>query len=357
MGSFSLGPSNDLHSFIAQSPIDDYRTALSHFSTTELLENFDALSHQPILDREKKLKNLFEFIDSISKLELLGKEMSVSHFLSFLSCLDFQTDFQNKLAIILTGLEPSVFSQSLHTIRSEHLHYLKDEGLFEPLQYHLTQFVHEGENLLKDIEQKENIFLQNISTIHPEDLTPESLQDLINQIDMMRNQILKYLEQLSTALAIVWQTDRIDLIDALSSLNDSLLHRLSFAIGHPASEEIRASGLYEFLEKTFSIIFDASLKDTDSAMEGMTRLSIWHLKDYWELGLLPSIKKFEDLEFLPSSNKNMIYSQGIYSFVQKQLEQLHLITVADLKKAHLFSKSLIQNYIARHQHLLKLLKN
>jgi hypothetical protein len=344
-----------LKKFISESSVEQFKTALPHFSFAALTECFVLLRTQPVLDSKGKFNCLFQFVDSPTTLENLGKHFSVPHFLSFLEFLDHHPSYHNRLTFNLVGLDPLVFSQALHLLQYHHLAYLKNESLLEPLQYHLMQFAHEGESLQQQTEQKVQQFIQNLSSTKPEELTEDSLNTLINQIDSLRNQLLDYLERISTALAIVWHTDRIDLIEKLSSINEALQHQLAYPIGHRPSDHLSSTGLYYELEQALSSIFDASLKDEDAALEGLTRLSIWHLKDYWELGLLPSIHHIQELDLDPkryNEEERLAHHQRLLSLVQQKLERLQIGTVGSLKKAYLFSKPLLKRYISQHQHLL-----
>lgn len=341
--------------FLSQSSKEQFQQALSLFSFNELAESFHLLQTLPNLEAKNKLHILVDFLDSASILEVIGKHFSVSSFISFLDFLAQFPEYQNRLTFILIGLQPLIFSQALHFLQNKHLHILRQEGLLEPLQYQLTQFTHEGEIIRQNVEQEIQQFKQSLTLIQPEQLTTNTLQNLFGSIDQFRNQLLDYLERASTALAIAWNTDRIDLIEKLSSINEIIQHQLTHLIGHPTFDHLPATGLYAFLKQILSNIFDTSLDDEDAAMEGMTRLSIWHLKDYWELGLLPSIQHSETLELDSQKydeKQHWEHQQKLMSLVQLQLTRLGIEKVKDLKKLNLFSKSLLKTYIEQHHHLL-----
>jgi hypothetical protein len=346
---------DDFTTFISESSLEQFANTLSHFSFPQLVESFLLLQTLPAIESKRKLDCLFKFVDSPSTLEILGKHFSVPHFPSFIEFLHHHPSYQNRLNDILVGLHPEVFSQALHHLQNHHLNYLKHQGLLEPLQYHLTQFVHEGESLEQQTAEKVQQFSQNLQSTNPLELTPDLLDSLIKQIDSLRNLVLDYLERASAALSIVWHTDRIDLIEKLSSVNEILQHQLTSLIGHKPFDHLPATGLYLSLGQTLSSVFDSTLKDDDSALEGLTRLSIWHLKDYWELGLLPSIHHIQQLDFDVQSDdeeERRSHQQHLFALVQQQLDRLQIGTVGALKKAYLFSKQLLLAYIRKHQHLL-----
>lgn len=344
---------DQLKKFISESSLEEFKTMFPHFSFSELAETFVLLQSQPAIESKDKLAHFFQAVDSPAMLEILGKHFSIVHFLTFLEFLDHHPSYQNRLSFVLIGLNPVIFSQSLHHLQSSHLAYLRHEGSLEPLQYHLTQFAHEGESLQERVEQQAKQFIQQLQIIETEEVTQEILKALLDQIHSLRDHLLDYLERISTALAIVWHTDRIDLIEKLSSINEGLQHQLTYLIGHPPFDHTSSTGLYFTLEERLSSIFDTALKDEDAALEGLARLSIWHLKDYWELGLLPSISHIQELDLYHHNEKERLaYHQHLSSLVQQQLERLQIGTVGSLKKAYLFSKPLLKAYIKEHQHLL-----
>lgn len=334
---------NALHQFFSQSSLEEFRKTIPSLAFPDLVEGLTILQTQPTENGKNKLEHVFSYVTSGVELESLSKHFSPESFLCFLEFIIKQPQFQDQLTFVLIGLPPSVFSQALHLLTEKHLILLQIASKIEPLQYQLTQFYHEGETLKQHVEQRVQLFKQELLTIMTEQMTPDLLQNLIGNIDHLRNLLIDYLERASAALAIVWHTDRIDLIEKLSSMNESIQHQLSHLIGHSAFDHLPASGLYAFLEQNLSNIFDSTLNDDDAAIEGMTRLSVWHLKDYAELGLLPSMQ---------SHDKELVAKQTLNSLVQVQLERLGIGKVRDLKKFHLFSKYLLKDYIEKHYDLL-----
>lgn len=329
---------------VAQSTPEQFNEALPHFSLPELADCFVLLQqNKESVQGDEKLKHLFQYLCSEKKLRPLGENLTLEKFLSILNFLTHHSSVQERLSDILVGLQPQVFSSALLFFQTEQLALFKDDRLLEPLQYHLTQFVHEGEALYRKINDQIEQFEENLRFVKPEELTEDTLHELIIPIDAYRTQLLQILEKVSTALSIAWNTDRIDLIEKLSNMNEKLQHQLTHIVGHPASENFPSSGLYLELKNSLSMIYDSSLQDDDASVEGLTRLSIWHLKDYWALGLLPEIHQLEDLEVSP--NQEGMEPHHLFSDVQKRLEQLKIGTVGDLKRENIFSKPLLKNYI------------
>ncbi len=339
---------------VLQSTLDEFKEALLHFSMLEMGHSFLLLQSKPQNDSQNKQESLFQFIDHPSMLEALGSHLFSENFLAFLNFLDQHPSYLNRLPFVLVGLSPAVFSESLPDLQDNHLLLLKHESLSEPLQYHLTQLVHEGEFLLQRTEQAVQQLEKEFLSVKPERLTTESLNALFQQITFLDKPLIHYLERVQKALSIAWHTDRLDLIERFSWVNEALHHQRLQAIGYPASDHLLSTGLFLTLEKHLSKIFDtAPLEDTDAALEGLTRLSIWHLKDYWELGLLPSIQNTEQLTGDSSQEEEQLAHQHrLFAIVQQQLDRLEISNIGALKKKHLFSKALLKSYITKNQVLL-----
>lgn len=334
--------------FLSKSSKEEFKENLSLFSLSELVESLTLLRTQPVSEANEKLHELLSWIDASFNIELLGKHFSPKSFANYLEIMSQHPHFQNRLSHLLVGIDPLVFSEALQYLQDVHLDLLKQEGLQEPLQYQLTQFFHEGEALKEAIEREGLKFQQELNSYIPEQVSSDLLQELLTKIDGFRNILIEYLDKTSTALAIVWHTNRIDLIEKLSSINESIQHQLNHFVGHPAFDTLPPTGLYAYLQNHFAKVFDSSLRDNDAAIEGMTRLSIWHLKDYWELGLLPFLKEEEILDMekqMDNESKRLEEQERYMILVKEQLEQLRIKTVADLKHLHLFSRSLLRTYI------------
>lgn len=338
---------------LLQSTLEEFKEALPHFSMLEMGESFLLLQSKPQKDSQNKQESLFQFIDHPSMLETFGSHLSVESFLAFLNFLHHHLSYLNRLPFVLIGLSPAIFYQSLTHLQENHIQLLKHESLSEPLQYHLTQLIHEGESLLQQTAQAIQQLEKEFLLIKPERLTTDSLNTLFYQIELLEEPIIHYQECIQKALSIAWHTNRLDLIEKFSSINEALYHQRTQAIGYPASDHLPSTGLFFALEQALSRIFDATLEDTDAALEGLTRLSIWHLKDYWELGLLPSIPDIEQLNVDSAQGEEQIAQQErLFALIQQQLDHLQISHVGALKRKHLFSKALLKTYIQKNQQFL-----
>ena len=233
---------------------------------------------------------------------------------------------------------------------------MQHASVFEPLQYQLTQFIHEGESLWHQTNHDIEQLIVDIRLFKYNEINENILDLLEEKISAIKDHLLEYLECINKALSIVWHTNRTDLIDKLSALNETFHHLLQDSLGHSSTLDILSTGLYATLEASLCDIYDNSfLTDKDAAIEGLTRLNIWYLEDYWKIGILPMIEKMEDLNLDPDKfdeTSCLEHHQKLFSLVQQQLKRLHIETVSDLKKAHIYSKSLFLKYIERRKNLL-----
>lgn len=285
-------------------------------------------------------------MDTNQTLINLGKTLTADQFITFLSEMSENQEKEKELPYLLAGLEPHVFSDSLRQLSPALLSSLQRKSVQEPLYYLLTQIFHEGEALYQHLQREIQLFEESLALLQPDSLSPDAIQSYLNKIKELSDEISHFLPTLNAALTLIWQTDRIDLIEKLSNLKEMLLQLLTHAIGSQGNGEFPSTGLYAELETACSTLYDSSLKDSDAAIEGLTRLSIWFHKDYHELGL-PLHDEGADAETADQTVQADRLTQ-----VQKQLERLNIGTVKGLKQAYIFSKEMLKSYIEKNRHLL-----
>jgi hypothetical protein len=158
---------------------------------------------------------------------------------------------------------------------------------------------------------------------------------------------------------LAWNSDRLDLIEKLSQAKEAFQKILYSTIGHPKSVSAPATGFYAKLqEKVFGIFGNPAnaedvdaLNDDDPAIEGLAKFSVWYLKDYWKIGLLPSIRDpntFDKLAGMEGTEEAHHLKAELLSQVKENLHRIGLNTVGDLKKMGIFSQKILQEYIATH---------
>lgn len=298
---------------------------------------------------------LINGIQETRQLELTGQTLNASQFLKIIDAVSEKVIAENKLLPLLVGMPKETFIQILNEASAAELNLLKLESVTEPIQHHLTTFVNTAEKTSERIAEE---LLQMGKWIQHMDIEIISKNDLAafrKQANYFTNYFQELIPAIDKSLAVTWNTNRLDLIEKFTSLKEHSLVILHDFIGTPRKEDTPPTGLYDQLEKRFAMVFTDSdlLKDSDPATEALALFSIWYLKDYWAVGLLPSIKTEEELE--PGDDDDMVkrnHRQKLFNQVQENLNRLGIGTVKDLKNAEIFSQRLLQEYILTHRDLL-----
>ncbi len=356
-------PSNEeLLNLLQQISPTHLQETLSSLAEPQLTQCARFLNEHSIPNAISKLSLILEQVSEPNRLESFAKGLSTQQFLAILEHLSQTPSLKNKLSPLLVGLPSPIFLQALEKINPLFLNCLKLESMTEPLQHLLTLFIHDCEHLLQTTHEAIVNYIQQIQELQLQLLSFEELEGLETQIFKLHETIIARLEAINHAQAILWNANRIDLIDKLSQLKEQFFYLLHKQVGHPSDSE-PSTGLYQALEERLAQIFttadpsldiDTRLQDEDSALEGLTKFSIWYFKDYWELGLLPSIQN-DQLELDPSTHSEqelLNHRQVLFMTVLESLDKLKLSHVKDLKKAKIFSKPLLEHYIKAHSHLL-----
>jgi hypothetical protein len=301
---------------------------------------------------QRKIGAIFSGLNQREQIQACGKtinQIQMLEILNFVRILD--SSHQWKLPPLLVGLPHRVFEEVLMTASDEQLQILKHEGITEPIQHHLTILLHEW---AKDIGNQSTLLhdlLKEISHLGINQITRNYINDIQNMLLSTSGYYHYMIDKVNRALAIAWNTNRADLIEKFTSLKDSCLKYNVVVIGHPFSKDEHSTGLYGLLDERLNIVYGASetnsdvaLDNDDPAIEGLAKLGIWYVHDYWEMGLLP--KKNEPLD--PESIDER---EELSSKVIQNLEKLGLKTVLDLKRAGIYSKEILKDFIELNKHL------
>jgi hypothetical protein len=305
---------------------------------------------------KEKTRAVISGLSEREQLELAGSCLSVPQLLDIFENHELtQDDNFNKLLAILVGVNHQHFSQLLSEISDEQLQVLLQTSFSEPLQHHLTVFEHEMNIRYQMMaDELKQLFIQ-IESLSIQQIGRKELIELKNKINDLSLEINQGLEKMKNALRIAWNTHRSDLIESLNAIKEKYFHTLNNFIGHPETGQ-GATGLYELLNIRLNAAFGnpedlndpETLSDEEPALEALVKFSIWYLKDYWEVGLLPNIQSENELELDPqtsSEESRLEYRDKLFSTVRENLEKLHLKTLHDLKKAHIYSKKALIDYI------------
>lgn len=350
---------DDLLSFLQAAGPKKLAEAARHFSPDLLGKCVVFLHQHPLSNNLPKLLSLIEASDNFHSLETIGKSLSVEQFLMLLLHVSKHPLLQNKLPPLLVGLPLDAFLEALAQMEQEQLDALKAQTMTEPLQHQLTLFIHDCQATLDQIHLNFSDCQNQISTLLLDQLPFEDLVQIEAIIQQLGQTIINKLTAINNAQTLLWNDSRIDLIDKLSRLKESFVHLLQ-QIGQSGTNGESSTGLYLMLEERLNQVFTPqdsfsdqreALQDDDSSLEGLTRFAIWYLKDYWELGLLPSIKHHDQLELDPqkyNEQERLEHRQQLFRIVQANLDQLKIGRIQDLKRAKIFSKPLLKRYLAQH---------
>jgi hypothetical protein len=311
-----------------------------------------------------QLQLLVHKLNETSDLEAIGKQLSLNQFLDLLIHLQKEPTLTTKLSPLLVGLSPYVFFQALLLMPFESVEVLKREGVLEPLQHQLNLFIHESELVNRQASEQIHTLTKEIQESQIKEWNHQDLETMQLKIEQLKMHYEELIHAINKALALTWNTTRIDLLDKLNHLKEFSLSQLQ-NIGSPRLQTETPSGLFAFLEQllynTYGSVNDSQedievLDDEDSAIEGLVKFSIWYLQDYWKLGLLPKIKHVKELELDPiryNERERIQHRQQLFNQVQQNLTELGIGKVADLKKAEIFSKKMLVEYITKYHHRLR----
>lgn len=354
---------NDLTDISEQRALEMNPEQLASIASKLSQEQVVAILHLLTEDRDplwsEKTQALVNGISDLHQLEVVGNALSPQQAISLFEQYSHLPETQcAKLLPLLVGMSHEVFCHLLRRALPHQLNVLKKESITEPVQHHLNLLANEmivyTNDLWNAIDAIElELLQQNVPSIGFAELTL-----LTTRNEQLANGCLQAMKKLDKALAIAWNTDRVDLIEKLSKIKEQCQRSLLIGIGHPRTDSEPATGLYETLEKSLYTIYgDAAdpkdiqaLHDEDPAIDALIKFSIWYLQDYVELGLIPEIEHAEQLTFKgdQSDEEHLSYTKKLFQAARQSLEQIGLATVGDLKRAGIFSEKTLREYIAKH---------
>jgi hypothetical protein len=304
--------------------------------------------HDP--EWQSRIVDLFHQINDRSHLETLGKAVTPQQSLAIIkSCYRANVIEQSKLPPFLAGLQEPIFRQVLSDAKNMEMAVLKRESLTEQVQHHLTLFIAEMGNTIRDYTVAITALEKDIDVLSIDELNKDEVLALFERIDGVAQQFHQALEQTNQALALSWNTMRLDLIEKLNAIKDVFYKFSALVIGQPRTAETAPRGLYAKLEEKLFLVYGNPnnpleiVKDDEPAFNALSKLSVWYVQDYWEIGLLPGIKNPQLLpeKDLSKNRENLIHE------AKNNLDKTGLKTVKDLKEALIFSKATIKDFIGK----------
>lgn len=332
--------------------------------TEELLEKCSQLPPEEISSwlvsiscSSSVLESIVAKLENRRQLEAVGKTLNSEQFLDLLdSNLDGHSKDHWKISPLLVGLPHGVFLSLLTEANDTQFTILQHDSVTEPIQHHLTSLTHEIRERIEEIAHQMHQVESRIVTVDLEEISRREIAELCLRIEDVGALFEQVIDIINRALSLAWNANRTDLIEALTIEKESCQRILAIGVGHPRKGNRRPTGLFSVLDQRLSNIYgnplDArdidAVKDDEPAMEALVKLSIWYLKDYWELGLLPNIKKAEDLDLNMATHTEedrQEFRERLFKDAQKNLENYGLLTVKDLKENMIYSRRILQKFI------------
>lgn len=350
-------PKEEFSVFISKISPNELELVISSMSNEQLKLTFQQMNKN--LDPKWKLKTRSAILglNNRPQLEIAASALSVDQMIELIDkTLQVEDKHHWKLSPLLVGLSFEVFKQLLLQASDFQLQVLQHEGVTEPVQHRLTILSHEMSNQIKEIERELDLLDEEIEQLDINTLSREDVFELQHRFEIYAKFFENKIQCANKALAIAWNTNRLDLIESLNKIKDSCQKYNLYGIGQPHSQESSATGLYKKLEgKLFSVygkpdenMDREALYDSEPAIEALVKFSLWYLRDYWEIGLLPTICNVEDLDVdlqKYSETERVLHREKLFKEAKENLEKIGLKTVLDLKNAYIFSKKTLQGYI------------
>lgn len=299
-------------------------------------------------DKQKFLEKLIAMLqetDSEASLQAIGREVLLDQ-LAAIADLPY-SDTQNKLPAILIGLPHERFYELLAEGTALQLQNIQRLASTEPLQHHLTMMSHDLELQIREAEAAIENLGNEIEGLDIANMGQEDVASLERTIEGPANKLRALLPVCRRALTLAWNTTRLDLIEALSRSKERAESLLANAIGERRSKKGEATGLYKLLESRLFRVYMGEeiideLKDHEPAVEGLAKFSIWHPKDYQEIGLLPQHYSCDKSKACGKAEAD----EALFCQISENLKNIGLETLSDLKKARIFSKKSLREFIS-----------
>lgn len=340
---------------------NDIAKLLLSWNSKEFQENASKLSLEQLAltvswlnenhdEAREKLEALFSATSEDKALEVFAQSISSEQFLQILSFCDLHNQ-RSKLPLLFIALPVEIFKNILLNASDLQLNILKQESVTEPLQLHLLHLQHELSGQLQNLNTSIAAIEKEIESINRSAIERAKIEALFQTIRETFLNGQKILNMIDRGLSVVWNTGRGDLIEKFSALKEKNQRCLHTVIGHPREASILPSGLYKYLEDNLYAIYAGSndnqtfFDDSDPAIEALSYFAIWHLEDYAELGLIDTNVPLELDSSKYSEQERLQYRGKLFNVAKSKLEEIGLVTLHDLKRAWIFSKDMLKEYI------------
>jgi len=296
-------------------------------------------------DWKERITKLFSDLEERELLEALGSGVDADMFLAIVDILPPSEHHHPKLSPVMVGLPPKTFLEVLIKATELQLTTLRHEAVAEPLQHQLTLLYHTMSQNETAFTKELQSLKEQVATFDVTALTKKELDELYNNLHKVSGTIDSALHKIDLALALAWNTDRPDLVDSFTELKEYYLNDLRIGLGHPQGEKRAPSGLYATLEQHLEDLF--ADVDGEPATEALAKLSIWYVKDFAALGLLPHLTDeeraiIESAEDIESEKREQLRTKALAT-----LSKMGLNSVEDFRREKIYSKAMLQEFLRR----------
>jgi hypothetical protein len=272
--------------------------------------------------------------------EVAGSSLDANQFASLLELAAQDLESKpDKLAALLVGITPIVFSQMLSLATPTAFNLLKNSPPSEPFLHHLTLHTHALQERLDSIYIRIQTIQEELLQLYPQDVDPQTLTQLKLYLEDLQLLLQQLDDAFNQTLSLAWGAARSELIDKLSTLKEQCERCLRLTVGKAATSTEYATGLYLYIEERLGSVFgiggvDAdALYDDDPAVGALAKLSIWYLDDFYAVGLL---KK---------DASSYTQSDEAFNAAEKRLTELGLHKISDVKRAWICSRATLQHFL------------
>lgn len=329
----------------------------SQFSKDQILTLIMVLSEETSSEWREKTRAVVEGLAEKNQLEVVGSALSVDQALDLLGHYPKWEDRHRiKLIALLVGMANKTFIETLYKANQGHIQVLKLESMTEPVQHHLIMLSHLAAKQFEALDEEIIQLEKQIALINPLKMNSSDKETIENSIHALREKYKPIEISVDKGLGIAWNTGKLDLIDSLSTIKERLQRLILLTLGQPKHGNDEATGLYHELDKNLFSIYGnpanasdvQALHDEDPAIEGLARIGVWYLEDYFNLGLLPSDQKITEAQLKDlSENERAEYRAKLFKEAEITLKRFGLTTVKDLKSAFIFSRQTLGEYLGK----------
>lgn len=340
--------------------LDKWSAECAHLSPSQL----SSLVHlaAPASDSkqwQEKLYQLYRHLPEKTGIESFGKELNKAQILEIIHLVknnSKDTHKRQKLSSLFAGVAPLVFKEVLFHASQEDLAFLREEAITETIQHHLSLITNELNSEFNDFCLKVAEMENEIKNTDLQKMNKEGISDVYRSLASFHDAGKNILNHTARILTMAWNANRSDLIQDLGRIKELSQKYLIETVGKEAQDEIPASGLYQLLEKKVDELFsdnDANgnrtiMKNTTPALEALVKFSVWYIQDYVEVGLLPDMIQSDDQDSKHELD-NLKQREQLFISAEKNLNRMGLHTLADLKRAHIYSKKALMEHISANQ--------